>query len=247
MKYTYFYITISLLFLFSCEQKNKTVYSDLGYEEVKDVAEKYNIGFCIVLADNDCNACNEYTNSLKGTFNKLNEKTVFNIIYTNQIENEWYKYWLYSPATPTTCIFNAKGDLVNVISGSSKKTFQCIEKSIDGNYECSDFFESSIIPIDDKKNIIPILNKVLKCKQSFDKGEDITIPLEQTLNIAWYPYNVYLHYLNENRKGNAENAKHIAKQLLTFEKNPYAKFLYSKIFTEAGTTLTDPDHDKITQ
>lgn len=223
-------------------QKSTKVYEGLSFEEIQKIAKDQNRNFCIVVSNLECDACYTYENLLKGEYKGLSNKAVFNVIKTNHQDQEWYKFWLYTPATPLTCIFDSAGNLKSIINGASIKSFQAVEKVLDGASSQSVLSYNSPLKdyLDDEKTI-SVLNDILQCKRALEKGKDITESINETLNIAWYPFNVYLSCLNEKEKENEENAKHIAKQLLTFQHNNYCNYLYPALFAQAHKII-DPNY-----
>lgn len=230
--------------LVGCKKEERKVYENLSFEEVLKMAEKQNCDFCIVLSNLECDACFVYADLLNEKYKELNKKAIFNIVKTDDEQNQWYKFWLYTPAAPITCIFNSSGNLKSIISGASIKSFQSIEKSIDQILQDKLVnYSSPLTDILDNDRTHEILDNILQCKLAFDKGEDITYKINETLNVVWYPYNVYLNCLNEKNKGNNENAKYIAEQILTFKKNNFCNYLYSNLFEEVHKIINSQNID----
>ncbi len=129
----------------------------------------------------------------------------------------------------------------NIIQGASKKSFQNIEKVIDGKPITNDSFKSALFHIQGSEENIKFLNEVLKIKLDLDNNVDITESISQNLETAWYPYNVYLQYMNEKEKGNVDNTIYIARQLLTFRENPYSDYLYFDLLNEIDAAVNSDD------
>lgn len=246
-----FYKKIATIYLIilsfsGCISDNVLIYQNLSFEETLSIAHKQNTPFCIIVSDNRCSSCDVLKKKLKTEYRKLIHKAVFNAVNTNQIEQEWYKEWLYTPSGPIICVFSVNGDLINIIAGANLLSMQCVEKTIDGtNTRTALYYHSPLTDTLGTDKIIPLLGKVLKCKLGVDMNEDVTDLLKETTEMVTYPFNLYLESLNLMNKGDVYNSVRVAKQLSTYSKNQYARLYFSDLLLKASEIIKRDSLSKI--
>lgn len=227
---------LTLLCIVSC--KESKVNKDLLFKDIQSEAKKKDKYFCIIVSDLECESCYLYENLLEGRYEGLKKKAIFNIVKTNDKEHKWYKYWLYTPAVPITCVFDSAGNLKSLVAGAGIKSFQEIERVLDGKPKQLLFgYNSPLNEFLSDDQIIAVLDEIQKCKHALDEGVDISEQIKRTMNVTWYPFNVFLNLENEKKKGNYEEVVFIAEQIQTFQKNNFCNYLYSELFDETKKIL----------
>jgi hypothetical protein len=238
MKKEIFIFITSVFVLVSCNRHNTEILYGKSFGEMKELAAKENKPFCIVLGNADCPPCSLYIENLSNKNKQLTASSFFNIVDVSKSENEWFRQWISSAATPATCIFSSNGELKAVVSGAAAQCMDCIRSVLKGDAECSGYLYSK--HFQSYNNGIPTLNTVLQCKLRLEKGENIEPEITETLNNIVYPYNIYLKCLNAKKTGDSEQAVALAEWLLTFH-DTFNLRMYGKLFTEAKYII-NPDY-----
>lgn len=232
-------LTFFIISVLACRKEPTEVFYNQTIEYMKNLAGKENKLFCIVVSNTDCPPCTNYLEILGDQYRHLREKAIFNVVDVSLPENQWYRQWICSAATPTTCIFSPKGVLQAIVSGTAKQCLDCIESSIDGNTDCAGYLYSKRYQAAD--DVIPALNSILECKLKMDEGDNISEEIMPSLSRIQYPYNFYLKCLAEQQNGNRKEAVYWAKELLRFDDVYYLR-LYGELYSWAKQII-DPDYD----
>lgn len=233
---------ICLSFIFSCVDEKTQLFYNEDLRTIKELAQKENKPFCVVLTRENCPPCEMFLNSLQFSSNKTLQKALFNIVDASLPENEWYTQWVGVSGVPCFYVFSNTADLQAILSGVNEKALDCLESSIRGDASCAKYQFRGDFKVEAKgrDRIFELLNDVLKCKEKLDAGEDISEEINKNLREIEYPYNIYLKAKNEFNKGNAEIASEVAKELLPYRNNKLNLIKYSSIFEEIQYII-DPD------
>jgi len=226
----------------SCANRNErlVVLYDKEFEYVKALAKKEGKHFGIILSRPDCPPCQHYIKHLGELYKDLASKVIFNIVDVSLPEHQWYRHWLATGASPTTCIFSPNGELKAVVAGITKNAIECIKSSIAGNTGCSRYFYRNHFRT--SSDVIEVLNTLLNCKLDLDKGKDISDAINVALARSQHPYTVYLKSLSEVIKGQQAEAAYWANEFLQMvNSSSYLSRVYSNVNAKMRTII-NPNH-----
>lgn len=234
------FIYILLLLALSCQRKDFEIQYNIEFDEISAIAKAKRKPFCIVLANSSCPPCEFYLERLTKKRTNLTSKAVFNIVDTNLPENEWYKYWICSMASPVTCVFSESGTLTSIVKGAAWNSFECIERSVDGKTDCATYtYDSPFNGLNFNESIY-ILNKILKYRIQSFRGEDVN---EIDIDGVSYPYSKYLQMLDAQKRGDSQGAVRYAEQmLLTRNIQREYRQIYAALYLIAKRII-NPDYD----
>ncbi|ULB34408.1 DUF1573 domain-containing protein [Proteiniphilum propionicum] len=216
----------------ACNKVSNEIYQNVAIEEIINLAQEKRKSICLILFNDSSTIFSSYLNNMDKGILTNSDRVIFNIINVALPENKWYTQWLGADNHVITCVFSSSGVLLATITGASTYSFECINKSLNGDLSCNQFGFTPLFNMSENANKIDILNKILFCKLQYDKGMDIESDINNTLDIVQYPYNIYLKSLNLQKYKNEKEAIYLAKQLLTFDDIPYLR-IYSDIFENA--------------
>ena len=228
----FFLITFISFLSFSCADSTQRILFELSFDEVKELALKENKPFCIILSKTNCPPCQPFIEALSEKRHKLLKKAYFVVVDAEQAGDKWYLEWSMNMAFPSTFIFSPTGELKTIVLGSVAASFECIEDVLNDNMACAKFMFKHRFGDVSYDEVIGMLNDVLRCKQKLDRGEDISDDINKTISLIPYPYNIYLKYLNETRKGDNEVVAQLIEQILTYDEPIYQRIyanMYSKL------------------
>lgn len=236
MKYYLIIFTSLLLAFVSCSTKQKNILQNEDFNVVLQKAIERELNFCIVLLDTTDLTSKIYMENLL----KINKNIVFNLVYSDDKKSNWYKEWLYTNSTPITCIFTSTGRLVDIIPGASRKCFNCINNTIDKGLMCDDLKYYNNFSME-KNDVIPLLDEIIQCKFSVDKGVNVSSRIDSLLDSIKYPYITYLKMINSLNIEESEDAQSAAKQLLSYNDDLELE-IYPKLFSFAKGVI-DPNYN----
>lgn len=235
--YHYVFIMTSLIsFLIACTRQQKDIVIKTDFHSAIQMSKKQNRVLCIVLLDTAQTTSKIYLQRLE----EMQIPALFNLIYTDLTKSTLYEQWLYSNATPVTCIFSPDGRLVDVIPGASRKCFHCINEVVRTKKMTTEleFYNNFTM---DKARIIPLLDEIWQCNLLVEKGSDLTLRLEQIAQNIEYPFLTYLEMENAIQKGDKEKTDSLAIRLCDYEGDLDLE-LYPNLFITAKEN-TMPDFD----
>lgn len=217
----------------SCKDKEKSVilYNN-SFEDTSILARNMHCNFCIVLLD----STQDYSKQYKKRIEKASTETcgIYNLIYINIPEQQWYLKWLCPTSLPLTCVFSRNGTLIDLIPGSTKEALLYTNKAVSEG--CTTEFHY-INNFDKKKEeLIPILDNILYCAINIRQG---IFTDDAAIRSIKYPYPYYLQTVGCLLNNDTITAVHAAKKMLAFE-SPYYLDLYKEEFIVAKKTV---DHN----
>ena len=118
---------MAIVCLGGCDKKNTSIYHNIIFKEICDIARDKYLPFCIVLIDSSQHLSQEYYSRLQNRYKFLTQQAIYNMADINVFVNEWYIKWLCPVTTPLTCVFSPEGDLVDLFQGQQEKLF-CTQK-----------------------------------------------------------------------------------------------------------------------
>lgn len=234
-----FYLYIMVSTFISCKRKEIIILSNKAMIDIQHIAQQKNISYCVVIVEPSSRATEKYKEWLKNHPN-LNG-SIFNFVDINLPQNNWYKQCLLPMVYPLTCVFAPSGELLDIINGSTFESFSFLTQVIKEKKACLENDVANNFNLN-KKDVIYAINKIIKCKISLDKGENIQEQILKTLNFIEYPYNLGLKLQNELLYH--LDTKKTAAQLLTY-KNTNNILIYSDLFLVAQQIIT-PNYNQNT-
>lgn len=232
--YKPFLLVLICISLLSCKrEKLFKVEYEKTFEEIRRLANAENKGFCIVLSDSECSPCQILHNSLYEKVGKVARgKAVFNFVDVSLPQNKWYQQFIASKDIPATLVFSPESELTGIILGSSVGSLECIKETLNDSKDCARYFYKSSFPESTKnESIVKSLNLILKAKVKLEQKEDASKELEESMNILYYPYVLWLQILNERNKGNEQYTISLAKQILSFQHSLHTS-LYAALYAD---------------
>lgn len=201
----------------SCVHNNQEyiVYYDKSFNEISDTAKKSNLPFCIVLLDSTNFSSIEYFNTLK-EYKTSKNSIICNFANIHFKDNQWFSKLLSPQIYPVTCVFNHIGQMIDIIPGSSKESFEYIDKVINTENPCLDFHYNQKYD-KDKIGLIRYTNSIIKLKSKIDRNQYVIHEIDSLLQIRKHPYLLYLRLHNQLQFNNKIEAKETAKKLLLFD------------------------------
>lgn len=207
-----FTMAIMLMFLTACTRQEKKIVNGLDFQSTMETCQTHGQRFCIVLLDTTQTTSQIYLQRLQETASQA----LFNIIFTDFTKSNVYEQWLYSDATPVTCIFSPDGHLTDIIPGASRKCFRCIDEVLQIGKMTTELEYYNNFTMD-KAKIIPLLDEIWQCNLLLEKGSDLTLRLEQIAQNIEYPFLTYLEMENAIRNGDKEKTDSLALRLCSYE------------------------------
>lgn len=217
----------------ACNDRNDNIYFNKSFEETCTIASRKGKSFCITLIDSTKELSQKYCSYMKNE-RLITNQAIYNIIDVNLPSNEWYIKWICPLSLPLTCVFSSKGELIDLIPGSTKETFLYI-KEVVFNKEMTKFHYPNRFHLD-KSEIIPLLNQMLKSKIELSQGIYESIILNNALDSLKYPYPYFLKIAGGILENDTIMLKLIAKSMLELE-NPYYLKLFKDEFIVAKKIL----------
>lgn len=159
-------IIMAIVCLGGCDKKNTSIYHNIIFKEICDIARDKYLPFCIVLIDSSQHLSQEYYSRLQNRYKFLTQQAIYNMADINVFVNEWYIKWLCPVTTPLTCVFSPEGDLVDLIPGATRETFLYSKEAIN-NLGPTDFHWPNYFHRN-KKELIPLLNNFIGTKRNFE-------------------------------------------------------------------------------
>ncbi|WP_455498178.1 Ig-like domain-containing protein [Coprobacter sp.] len=229
-----FVFFIGLICMIGCDRSVNKVYYDKSYNEISTIANDTELPFCIVLVDSTQSLSQEYIAQFDQKQNLMTRKTIFCINDVNTPEGEWLLKWLCPASLPLTCVFASRGDLIDLIPGTSIETFLYIDEAVKNsattNFHWSNLFKK------DKQRVLPLLNSLLAYRKFLDQGVYLSEDIDNVIDSLPYPYSCYLKLTGTLMEQDSVEARAVAKQLLALE-TPYVMELYKDEFVTAKTVL----------
>lgn len=219
-----------------CAQKpaSSGIYFEKGFFELQQEADRQNKNFCVVLSHPECPPCEWFYNRIyTDTYQSLRDKTLFNFVDVTQPQNNWYQQLIASKGVPSSLFFSSEGNLLAIVNGGGKASFDCLTHVADGSYHCSSYaYKSPVLQSMRYPDVIELFNVTLHAKLLADKGEDASAELKRSMDMAVYPYNLWLHIEAARRWKQEEEAIEASKRLLSFKEPLYA-VLYAGLYEQA--------------
>jgi len=234
-------LIFSTLF-YSCKSNNDelVVLYDKEFAVVKQLAQESNRAFALILSRPDCPACLHYIRHLGELYADLASKVIFNVVDISLPENQWYRYWLATGASPTTSIFSRRGELKAVVAGITRNAIGCVKSSVANHTQCSRYLYEKHFRING--DAIQMLNVLLKSRFKLSKGEDISNAINPILRITNHPYAIYLKALNEEKQGRQDEAVYWANRFMSVvNTNNYFSRVYAGLLASVRTII-NPNH-----
>ena len=229
-------------FLLCCNRANNErffIYYDKPFECLQMKAAIKNKPFVIVLIDSTQDASRRYLQQLLTTYKHLTKNAIYNIVDISNKDNQWYIKWLLPASLPLTCVFSPTGKLIDLIPGTSRESFLYTEEAIK-NMEATVFHWPNRFGMN-KKEVIPLLGKLLEEKHFLSVGGHSPTALKALVKALPYPFSMYLKLKGEMMIQNTVGAKRIAEALIKIE-TPYFLELYREEFITARKII-NPDFD----
>lgn len=206
-----------LLLIVTCTSKKQecNIYHNNDFDEISTIANDANLPFCVVLIDSTIFTADEYINMIK-VYNTSYVKTMYNFINVRLNENKWYSKLLSPRIYPVTCVFNAMGQLVDLVPGSSKESMSYIDKAINTGQPCLEFHYNQKYD-QDKIEVIHYINSAVELKSKIYDSEDVIAKIDSLLHVKEHPYLLYLKLQNQVLFNAKIEAKKTADKLLSFD------------------------------
>ena len=220
--------------MFACKDHHgqKVIKWNVDFSVIQKEAEEKQQNFCVILLDTTSLTSKIYEEYLRNS--KMSG--LFNFIDVWTSESEWYQQWLYTKASPITCIFSSSGILIDIIPGASRRCFKCIKEVMEDGKMCEDLAFYNNFSMSEKEDIIPLLNDIFQLKLNVDEKVDVSSKVQDLSKSIMYPYLAYLGMQNSAHCGNKEKAAFWARRLLSFNGDIELE-IYSMLFTEAKAII----------
>lgn len=228
------FFIIGLICMIGCDRSVNEVYYDKSYNEISTIANDMERPFCIILVDSTQSLSQEYITQFDQKQDYITRKTIFCINDVNTPEGEWLLKWLCPTSLPLTCVFTSRGDLIDLIPGTSIETFLYIDEAVKNSATTS--FHWPNLFKKDKQRVLPLLNSLLTNKKFLDQGVYLPEDIDNVIDSLPYPYSYYLKLTGILMEQDSVEARSVAKQLLALE-TPYIMELYKREFITAKTIL----------
>ena len=216
---------------------------EMSFETLVQLAEDTGKNFGIVLFHPDCSLCERLQSQLYYNAALSSSRgVIYNIVDVTLPHNQWYLQLTLLGGFPAMLLFSPQAELIATVRGAAPVVLDCIRSIWAGDTDCVRYHHSRVLRQQaSHEGILTALNLLIQAKRKIERGEDATAELNEAMQIIYYPYLVWLQAKNEKNLGNTENAVLWARQLLTFQEQPYAD-LYQDLFW-AARYIINPDFD----
>lgn len=184
--------------LISCDKEKVDICYNKDFEFIISKSKEQKMNFCVVLLDSRSSTYESYLKKLDENKHNIS-KGIVNIVDITKKENRWYEELLCPNSVPLACVFTHKGELVNIIGGGMYESFMNLAKSLGENKKNECTYRNIRLELD-KYELIKFMDKMFKYTNSLNRGEDITININDIVKEKEYPYNLKLKFANECEK-----------------------------------------------
>lgn len=200
-------MVLGLFCFIACQNRNSYLY-DVPYSAMHEMGEP----FCVVLYDSLYNT-NVYVDRVKSMTSK---RFIVDFINIDQERNQWYVKLLTPQILPVTCVFNERGNLLDILSGDSREVFLYTESSIINGRMNADYHYNQNYG-DDKKRMIAIYDGIFKYKLRLDQASEDSydsVPEVTIDDSLLYPYPLILKMQHRLQKEDTLAARNAAREII---------------------------------
>lgn len=230
MKKLRFTLLLSITVLLSGCFTDTEGYSNLSFPTAIDMAAKDKKHFCIVLVDSTCDI-KQYKDKVSRA--DISHPVIWNYVNIGLRNNLWYTYLIGSNKTPFTLVFNAEGNLQNIVYGISQYAIKSIKFSIDsiGTNPLQDFgfIENSLLRM--SQNCHDILTQIIHISMKYPHlSENNYRQLTTSIHKQRYPYNTFLKIYYDKEITKTSNDNSVLKNwIMEYGRPPYSTIYYGLI------------------